>query len=67
MKPHSTIVAIRLKTHELDAQGHCVPPATKDSGTLLFEIRGITKNDTENKTQEFLEKVKEWLNQQKSS
>lgn len=63
MKPHQTIVAVRLKTHELNENGECIPPAIKDTGTLLFEIRGITKNDVTAKTEEFLKKVKEWLHQ----
>jgi hypothetical protein len=63
MKPHKTVILIRMKTHELNSNGECVPPATDDTGNLLFEINGLTKNDMENKKQEFLQKVKEWLNQ----
>lgn len=61
MKPHKTIVAIRLKTHEVNSTGEYVPPATEDTGTLLFEIKGMTKNEIKTKNEEFLKKVKEWL------
>ncbi len=63
MKPHQTIVSIRLKTHEVNENGECVPPSVEDTGTLLFSIKGITRNDIKVKTEEFLKKVKEWLNQ----
>lgn len=63
MKPHQTVISIRLKTHELNQNGECVPPAIDDTGPLLFSIKGITKNDIKVKTQEFLDKVKEWLKQ----
>lgn len=63
MEPHKTIVALRLKTHKVNANGECVPPAVEDTNTLLFEIKGFTENDIKEKCQEFKNKVKEWIAQ----
>lgn len=63
MEPHKTIVAIRLKTHKVNAVGEYVPPAVEDTKNLLFEIKGTSQEDIKNKCQEFLDKVKQWIQQ----
>ncbi len=63
MAPHKAVVLVRVKSHKLAQTGECIPPATSDTGNLIYSIDGKDKKDLDKKVKEFLEKVKQCLTQ----
>jgi hypothetical protein len=63
MITHQAIILIRAKVHELNSNGECVPPAVHDTGSILLDIKGNTKNEIKEKTDKLIEKVRQWISE----
>lgn len=64
METYKAIILLRVKTHSVNQNGDCIPPAIEDTGNVMLEIKASTKNELKQKKDQLIEKVKEWISQQ---
>lgn len=56
--PHSTIFQITWETHQKRSDGQ-IDPVVKDQGTFVFEISGVSNDDSKKKANELIAEIKE--------
>ena len=57
---YKTLISLRFKTHTVNEQDECVPPAVQDE-FKIFSLDGETMEELQEKYNKLLEKVQKWL------
>jgi len=60
MSKFKTLISIRFKTHNLNEEGECLPPAISDE-VKIFSLDGNSEQELKKKAENFIKEVKKCL------